>query len=396
MSDIVSLINTFVKSLSLKVDKDIIQEVLKTIPEYSELLREQSKITTHTENHLNIEKEKENEEKENEEKEKAEGKEKNMSKPHHDKKEINIGLVDHFEKLTSYYIALKETYRSSTFEKAADVIRTWPVVITKGSQIVHIRGIGASVLSEIDEVLKTGTSKRYIKLEDKLKTTKVILDELTSIHGIGMVKAIELHNLGVRSIVDLESFQNHLTHSQLLGLKWYEDMQLRIPREEVKMYENLFTLILKPTIWMITGSYRRGETTSGDIDVIVKDADIQNIKNTLKKSELLKDIFSIGYRKLIGIVKKDEMLGRQIDIRMFTEKEWAYGILYNTGSDKFNILMRLRALELNMTLNEYGLVHMITGKSLPASNEYDIFNHLGLVYLEPYRRSKSIHHLELL
>lgn len=52
--------------------------------------------------------------------------------------------------------------------------------------------------------------------------------------GIGKVRAEDLYNRGIKSVGQLkeqvESGEVVLTKNQLLGLKYYEDLKVRIPR----------------------------------------------------------------------------------------------------------------------------------------------------------------------
>ena len=59
-----------------------------------------------------------------------------------------------------------------------------------------------------------------------------------------------------------------------IGVQYYEDILARIPRPEIELYEKVFKKAVKDisisgTEFEIVGSYRRGNKTSGDIDVIV-------------------------------------------------------------------------------------------------------------------------------
>ena len=48
--------------------------------------------------------------------------------------------------------------------------------------------------------------------------------------------------------------------------------------------------------------------------------------------------------------------------------------------------MRTSARERGLTLNEYGLKHLATGKPVVASSERDIFEAVGMDYIDPVQR----------
>ena len=312
---------------------------------------------------------------------------------------FNEGLTNHFNKLTIYYTILGDKPRAKTFRNAAAVVAETLYTITSAQQLPHIKGVGASTLEEITEYLASGTSKRLQALETSTKTKRDSMKELMSIHGIGQEKASELYAMGITNIQLLEASLAHnpklLNNTQKKGFKWHIHMAERIPHSEVQMYEELIRKAWSniDDLWMITGSYRRGESTSGDIDIIVRQekTSTYQLVQLLQKAGLIAEILALGPKKFMGIIRVgDQYIGRQIDIRMFSPNEWAYGILYNTGSQRFNILMRIVANELGLTLNEYTMQSLDGNYKYPADTEGDVFKTLGLKYLEPVERTRDL------
>ena len=66
-------------------------------------------------------------------------------------------------------------------------------------------------------------------------------------------------------------------------------------------------------------------------------------------------------------------------------------MLYFTGSDLFNKAMRVRALEMGFTLNEYSIRPLDAGsvplEPLPVSSEEDIFDYISYDYKPPSKRN---------
>lgn len=58
--------------------------------------------------------------------------------------------------------------------------------------------------------------------------------------GIGPATALKLYEKGHRTLDDLKN-EDSLTHSQRLGLKYFDDIQTRIPRHEVAYYSLQFS-----------------------------------------------------------------------------------------------------------------------------------------------------------
>eukprot|EP00435_Cladocopium_sp_Y103_P063601 s176_g25.t1 len=61
-------------------------------------------------------------------------------------------------------------------------------------------------------------------------------------------------------------------------------------------------------------------------------------------------------------------------------------MLYFTGSAALSVKMRLKAIEMGLTLSEYGLENKVTGEKVTARSEEEIFRALGMEYLEPWQR----------
>ena len=56
---------------------------------------------------------------------------------------------------------------------------------------------------------------------------------MTRVAGIGPAKARELFDAGIISVEELKKNQDSLTPYQKIGLKHFEDFELRIPRDEI-------------------------------------------------------------------------------------------------------------------------------------------------------------------
>lgn len=207
-----------------------------------------------------------------------------------------------------------------------------------------------------------------------------------------------------------------LTSAQKLGLEHVADLELKIPRDEMVMIENTIRKVFEDNPdfapkntegaedggltaeWLIAGSFRRQEPESGDVDVLIKSTKtnlvkLSNIVEILTESGLLIGDLARGPTKYMGILRLDhEHPARRIDILLVPEKEWAFATLYFTGSARFNVLSRQRAIDMGLRLNEHGAVDQ-KGQVIQAETEQDIFDLLGISYLSPEDRLKTIPHL---
>ena len=65
----------------------------------------------------------------------------------------------------------------------------------------------------------------------------------------------------------------------------------------------------------------------------------------------------------MGICKLDaKSLHRRIDIKVYPHDQYAFALLYFTGSGNFNIRMRTNALKQGYSLSDFGLTPLNKGK----------------------------------
>lgn len=287
------------------------------------------------------------------------------------------------------------------FENAARSVESLNYNVRTRGKVVdqRIRGVGPSIGALVDEFIATGSFKGHAELV----ANAAIRDRLTKIIGVGEVTAAEFIAKGIKSVDDLRREVRAgtitLTTAQSYGLKYYDDLNTRIPRSEIIEIETVirgkFARLTGDhrTRVEICGSYRRGAATSGDIDVIVC--------RDLYKPTLLKDfadalggetpIIASGREKLSYLYKHSERM-RQIDVLLVRKAQFPSALLYFTGSWQLNAAMRRIAAQKGYRLNEHGLFRIKNGKvsktSIRLMNEKSIFDALGLEYLEPYERAE--------
>ena len=303
---------------------------------------------------------------------------------------MNEKYIEILDKLALLSHAKGEFFKEKAYRRAAEEFYLFENEITDIDSLRGIYGFGEAIIKKLNEFNKTG---KVSMLEN---ADNLIFIELTQIHGIGNKKAQELIKThGISSITELKKNKQLLNSKQLLGLKYYEDIKKKIPRDEIIEYESYFkTSVISGTEMEIVGSYRREKTSSGDIDVILthmgdnRKVYTEFIQN-LKKNNIIVETLSAGKIKTMAIIQLPGKPARRLDILYSPPDEYAYAILYFTGSKMFNIGMRKHALTLGLSLNEHGLTEVKSKKRITTvvlKTEKDIFNFLGLTYIPPNKR----------
>ncbi len=339
------------------------------------------------------------------------------------------------EKLISSFKSLAEREKTAdkpnphkimSHLKVAKIIKEVTFEITNSSQVKDIPGIGAKSLQKIDELLESGKLK---SLEGFNTSTVSHSDKevksLEGVTGIGPVKAKKLVNDGYSLSKLIEIFNSNdkeiydiLTHHQILGIKYYNDLLKRIPYDEITRADEYLTKItnlvnntyFKPNQFkhQICGSYRRQSPDSGDIDVLfyntLSDNDHEDKEfflktmKTLISTRFLKDHLTEPEKvttKYMGFCRLPrKRISRRIDMRCIKYSSLPAALLYFTGSGEFNKNMRTFALKKGFTINEYGIYKLKSDKTkgalVPVSTEEDIFKTLGLEYIEPKDRLSTV------
>ena len=336
------------------------------------------------------------------------------------KKDFKNTIIDNFSFLIIKANTLDEKGASFKSREYNDTIKALKEYLGKISTIKEVEKIlvdygkknPKKTLQKIDEIIKTGV---LFEVEEAKKNQLIIaVQNLTKVYSIGYKKAKQLYSeYNIITFDDLKIIfnqNNSILHGkQKLGLKYYDDLNIRIPRKEIEKYEQKLLECARdvdPSIKLsINGSYRRGHIDSGDIDVLITaDKDVSNLRTKfidyLKKKKIIVDVLANGTKKFMGITTLTEFnIFRHIDIIETTKECYAFGVLYFTGSGGFNTRMRLHALNQGYSLNEYCLSDKLT--KLPISKdviyskigkyeikeEIDIFTFLKMKYIFPNNRN---------
>ena len=307
-------------------------------------------------------------------------------------KDLIISKLEDLKKI--YQTDIDKKWNLRALITAINAIKSYEGAIISGTQLqTDLKGVGAKIAKRVDEIIETGN------LSELPNVIKIDLNKLLLITGVGLVKAKKWIDMGIYDINDVKKAVKDkkikTTHHIDIGIKYYEDFQEMIPREEIDNIKKLLKKNIKNSIFDICGSYRRELPQSGDIDVLIEEgADtLQNIVNRLKEIGFIKDSLTLkGDTKYMGVCKLDGYnVARRIDIRMIPKESYFTSLLYFTGNKNFNIYLRNVALKNNYSLNEYALMNSITGEHILLKSENEIFDILKIPYLIPSERNKNIY-----
>lgn len=349
-------------------------------------------------------------------------------RPEQKQTNLNKDITDILERMRAQYKAAGERMRELGYTKAINAIRRCRHRIRSGEDARKLYGVGERIAAKIDEIVRTGQLRQVDHAVDCEEGRAMEL--FSKVWGAGPSTARKWIQAGWRTLDDLRANVAQLTRSQQIGLKHYYDFQARIPREEVGLIESIIARICvryDPGFVVVAcGSYRRGKADCGDVDILVTHADGQShlsilrpLLRKLQEAGYLTDTLTIseaskereerkkatgngevggtqssyhGVFRLLGPDAKH----RRLDIICVPYNEMGCALLYFTGSDYFNRSMRHYAKALNFSLSQHGIAPAVrtdngktknhVGVPIPTPTELDVFNVLGLEYVEPDQR----------
>lgn len=315
----------------------------------------------------------------------------------------------------------------------------WDLVQRK--ELINIKGIGKGLAGAISDSMTTGQwPEDWIRLHEE---TAPGLIEMLGIPGMGPKKIQKLNQeFGVESIQELKEVALEGRISSLAGFGAKSQQKILDGIELLARFRSrrrldiglMYGLAFEAKISEIenvnratlAGSARRRRSTIGDLDIVVS-ADLEHHAGISKEilslpgiadvkgagdskislildTSLFMEEFSVGHidknvLDAIGGAEYEQLeSGGTIDaqIRIVEPHIEPFTLAYFTGSKEHNIVMRQKAIDKGLTLSEWGLsphdkIGDLKGEaaakfSLPASEEADIYRHLGMEFVVPELR----------
>jgi len=164
----------------------------------------------------------------------------------------------------------------------------------------------------------------------------------------------------------------------------------RINREDVPalMEHIVMGLHLNRTcrsIWLC-GSYRRGSSSSGDLDIVV----IPGFDDGGPEDPNAFDDWCIQHFGLQKNGKKPMrnglINGAQVEFYVATPENLGTFLQMWTGSWQHNVELRKHALRKGYSMSQYGFRHKKTGELVQCATEKEVYDFLGIDFVEPADR----------
>lgn len=295
-------------------------------------------------------------------------------------------------------------FKTRAYSNAARALETLNQPLEKlvaEGRLNEIKGIGEGIQKKVTELVSTGKLPYYEELKASIPAGLV---EMLQIPGLGPKKVKALNDL--LHIESLDQLEAACKAGKVAGLEGFgeksqtkilEGIQFRRTYASRHLLADalataepiLETLRGHPDVIRCStaGSVRRFKEIIGDIDLLASSKHPARVIEFFVTQPGVQSVSARGDTKASVILEG----GIQADLRVVSDAEFPFALAYFTGNKEHNIVMRQRAIERGLRLNEYGLFKSKEETRDPkrlvrCRTEEEIYQKLDLPYIPPELR----------
>jgi len=291
----------------------------------------------------------------------------------------------------------ENTFKIRAYRSAGDTIAAWadPVARMDERQLHELPGIGKDLAKKIRELVDTGTCRFHQDL--LLEFPPTILD-LLRLQGVGPKTVALLYSaLNIRSVDELVAAAHAGRLRELKGMgPKKEALILKAVVERQKdagrhLLSDTTTIAAELVAYLrqqaptaeltAVGSLRRGCETCGDIDILAVGAHATLMEQFVACPHVERVLGQGDTKSSVRIAG-----GYQADLRLVPAESRGAAMQYFTGSKAHNVLLRDRAIQQGLKLNEYGLFRVDDDSRVAGETEEGIYEALGMAWVPPELR----------
>jgi DNA polymerase (family X) len=295
-------------------------------------------------------------------------------------------------------------FKSRAYANAARALETLsePLEeVIRNGRLGEVKGIGEAIQAKICELVTTGKLDYHQNLKSSFPPGLFALLEIPAL-GPKKVKAL-YEKLGISSLEQLEQccqegkvalldgFGEKTQHKILEGIKFRCIYATRHLLSQALPLAESFIEKLRghPDVIRcgMAGSVRRFKEIIGDIDFLASSKKPDRVIAFFTSQPGIISINAKGGTKASVVLEG----GIQADLRVVSDAEYPFALLYFTGGKEHNIVLRQRAIQRGLRLNEYGLFKSEEETRdpkllVPCNTEEEIYGELGLGFIPPELR----------
>ncbi len=292
-------------------------------------------------------------------------------------------------------------HRVTAYRNAAKAVRDATTSIAarvRAGTVTEIPGIGKTLEEKLVALVETGEIPATVKLRAKFPAGLV---QMTRLPGLGPKRARKLFDeLGIDSLEALRTAAEGQTLREVKGFgpKFEATVISALdagagdaPRGRVPLHEAL--AIAEPLLAalrdhpaservVLAGSARRWVDSVKDLDIIATASDPAALAEAFAGFDLLETSGGVGDAGARGRTHS----GLAIDLKIVAPEQFGNLLQHFTGSKQHNVALREAAVKRGLHVSEYGLKDDSTGETHRCETEEQVYELLGLPYIEPELR----------
>jgi DNA polymerase (family 10) len=297
-------------------------------------------------------------------------------------------------------------YRVVAYRQAASSVRQSPIGVEQlaaQGRLTTLRGVGKTIAEKIETLIETGEIPAAEKLKQKFPTSLV---ELMRLRGLGPKTALKIHqSLGVASLDELRraAEEGRLRSVRGLGSKVEQNVLEALaqpgtgkrsarPTGERRLLSDVLPLAEQVVEALrahpaadkveLAGSARRKTDTCKDIDIIATAHDPAALSRALTSLDVTAETRASGSAGA-RVVSHN---GVAIELRVVAPDQFGSLLQHLTGSKQHNVALREHAVKRGLHVSEYGIEEDVTELQHRCATEHEVYDRLGLDYIEPELR----------
>lgn len=276
---------------------------------------------------------------------------------------------------------------SSTADSLSDMIK-------EKQDVTQFAGIGKDLAKQIAEIVTVG---QHSALEELRKDIPGGVLDMLRIPGVGPKKvSVFFNELGLKSLADLKAaceagrlsklkgFGKKTEESILANIDLATEQAQRVGIDVARAVSEAIVEDLKllPEVKQVAvaGSCRRRRESCGDLDVLATCSDPGPPMDRLAAHPLVETVLQRGDTKQRVRLKS----GLELDLRVVPEESFGAAMQYFTGSKEHNVVVRQRAKDLGLKVNEYGVFR--GDEQIAGRTEEDVYKAVGMPWIPPELR----------
>ncbi|KAI5475866.1 beta dna polymerase [Pseudohyphozyma bogoriensis] len=329
---------------------------------------------------------------------------------------VNQALLDEFQVLRRYrFLEFGPNKKEGiAYATAASAIIGCPYKIETEEQARNLPRVGDKIVTIIMDFVNLG----YIPEVQKIKQSRKYqsLSVFSEVYGIGYTTARELYD--EERCYTMEQLRQLHGDKYAMGLKYYEDLQIKMDRKEVESVAKFIKLQLdrvEPGAQTtLCGGYRRGKSHSNDVDIMItyphqdgkERGVLERLVHRLQAKDGLLSLSTPASNRTTPHAKptssfdaldrcfcvflhppnkggRERAVARRVDLIVTAWRTYGSAVTGWTGSTQFERDLRTHGYK----FDSGALRTDVTGEVIPTVTEQDVFRALKLPWIPPELRN---------